>query len=206
MRSLKLSGSVLAIAAALGFWSAAALAGPNDAVFPNYAVSYYSGNAAGNPDETVRVVNTGFIGDPDSPTGDICVNFYIFDANQEMNECCSCMETANALLTASVQTNLTANPLTGIVQRTGVIKVTATVPVATPPTCDARVLANLPTKAVLRAWASHLNPAPAGIAVTEEQLANTALSFNEAFDLAQDCTDTMELGSGKGVCTCPALK
>jgi hypothetical protein len=205
MRPLKVFGTLLVVGAAVGFWSKASLAGTNDLrIFPNYAVTYFSGNVSTNPDETVRAVNTGFIGDPDMPSGDICVNYYVFDAHQEMKECCSCLDTANGLLVSSVQRNLTANPLTGGAVTVGVIKVTATLPTGTPPTCDPTKLASLPTGLVLRAWSSHLNPAPSGIQVTEEELANTPLSFNEAADLAQDCAETIELGSGQGVCSCPA--
>ena len=206
MRPLKLLGTLLMFSAALGLWGTASSAQTTNPVIEmhNYAVTYFSGNKSSNPDETLRVVNTGDIGDVDLPSGDICVNVYVFDANQEMTECCSCPDSANGMLTFSVQKNLTANTLTSIPLPTGVIKVTASVP-GSGGTCSPTTLANLPAEDVLAAWQSHLNPAPSGISVTEDELATVPLSLSEATDLTQDCTDAIELGSGHGVCTCPAI-
>lgn len=202
MRPLKLLGTFLAISVALIFWSRLSLAQPAPPMVNDYAVTYFSGNTSGNPDETLRVINTGFLGDPDMPTGDICANVYVFDATQELTECCSCQVSANGMLTFSVQSNLTANSVTGHVAPTGVIKVTAN-PV--PPTgCNATASGPiLPSEQVFGAWMSHLNPATAGKNVTEEELTDRPLSPSELGDLQQDCAAALELGSGQGACTCP---
>ena len=181
--------------------------------FPNYAVTYFSGNSAGMPDGTVRVVNTGLIGDPLNPNGDanICVNFYVFDTSQELGECCSCLETADALLQASVQNQLTANPLTGAVPHAGVIKITATYPSKDSSgdytQCSPISYGILPTNDVMAGFASHLQAASAGaVAVTETNLINRPLSWNEFNTLRSECYFAGILGSGQGSCTCPVEK
>jgi len=202
MKSLKLLGTMLLIGLTVGFFSKLSFAqAPPPPMMPNYAVTYFSGNSSAHPDETLRVINIGAVGDVDLPTGDICVNVYVFDAAQELQECCSCPVSANGMLTYSVQSNLTANSLTGTAPTTGVIKVTASL---VPPTgCSAETPGTLPSVDVLAAWMSHLNPAPSGISVTEDELATRPLSPSEAADLIQDCSDAIELGSGKATCTCP---
>src|SRR5271169_1387978 len=181
--------------------------------FPNYAVTYFSGNSAGLPDQTVRVVNTGLIGGPLNPDGDanICVNFYVFDTIQELGECCSCLETADALLVVSVQNALTANPLTGKVPPAGVIKITATYPSRDSSgdytQCSPISYGILPTNDVLAGFASHLQATTAGaVAVTETNLINRPLSWNEFNTLRSECYFAGILGSGQGSCTCPVEK
>jgi hypothetical protein len=81
----------------------------------------------------IDITNTGALGaDPFGPnsgtTGRICVNFYVFTADEQETECCSCPVTPNGLehITAS---DLTSNPGNGIVPTLGlVIKLLATVP------------------------------------------------------------------------------
>jgi hypothetical protein len=181
--------------------------GRNIKCLPNYAVTYYTNNAPGLPDESVRVVNTGLIGDPLNPDGnaDICVNFYVFDTSQELSECCSCLETADALLVASVQNNLTANPLTGVHNKAGVIKITATYPTSSG--CSPTSYGILPTNEVMAGFGSHLQPATVGVSPTETNLINRPLSWNELNSLQSSCDFAANvLGSGQGTCTCPALK
>ena len=50
------------------------------------------------------------------------------------SECCACLSTPNGLRTLSVKSNLTSNPLTGVVPNNVVIKLIATTPVGSP--CD----------------------------------------------------------------------
>jgi len=107
-----------------------------------YYTDYYSNNFPGSaPDQIVRIINSGQGGTPlTAPTGNICANFYVFDNNQEMIECCSCVLTPNELASASVQTQLTSGvasiPLTGITPSAGVIKIVLTQPSAAVTSCD----------------------------------------------------------------------
>ena len=148
--------SILAVALLLGVISATALAQDNS----TYAVTYYSNaNTAGAPDATVRVINDGDTG------GTLCAAFYVFDDSQEMQECCSCPVTADGLISESVNRYLLANSLTSFVNVKGVIKVVSTTPNSG--VCD-------PTKgaatAGIRGWATHIQRATSGFAITETEL------------------------------------
>ncbi len=173
-----------------------------------YTVDYYSNaNTAGAPDATVRVINPGTSDDPGSKgkaAEDLCAQIYVFDANQEMSECCGCFISANGLLTLSVNNNLTAKPLLGAKLHTGVIKIVSTT-VPKSGICDPTGIStpeNL--DATLRAWATHIEKGLGtsySILLGESQAAG--LGNGENFDLTEDCTVLMELGSGAGTCTCP---
>src|SRR6201984_848863 len=82
-----------------------------------YKLNYFSNNVAGAPDATVRIDNPGLT------YGNLCAMVYVFDADQQLSECCGCVETHNGLRTISVRRDLTSNPLTGPVSTNGVIKV-----------------------------------------------------------------------------------
>ena len=177
-----------------------------------YTVDYYANaNTATAPDATVRIINPGTTDDPNhvgTEAEDLCAQIYVFDANQEMSECCGCIVTANGLLTLSVNNNLTANPLLGAKLHTGVIKIeTTTLPVGGG-LCDPRghrggvVEFLVPT---LRAWATHIqNKVGTAYPITEGESQAAGLGDGEATDLAEDCTVLKELGSGAGTCNCPA--
>ncbi len=72
-----------------------------------FGVDYFANNTtAGAPDGTVRINNPG------TTNGNLCAMIYVFDNDQEMNECCGCITTPDGLRTLSVKNNLTNNPLT----------------------------------------------------------------------------------------------
>ncbi len=146
---------------------------------------------------TVRIINTGQIGSPiDVGTrhGTVCANIYVFDANQEMLECCSCPITANGLLTMDVAAQLLNQPLTGVTPDAGVVKVVAdtgcnptsvTSPV---PHALAACIVKILDKASPKLVESCLAPAP--------------LQNQEAAFLGNACSFVLYLGSGKGLCAC----
>jgi hypothetical protein len=180
--------SILAIALVLGVVSGTALAQDNS----TYAVAYYSNaNTTGAPDATVRVINDGDTG------GTLCAAFYVFDDSQEMQECCSCPVTADGLISESVNRYLLANSLTSFVNHRGVIKVVSTAPNSG--VCD-------PTKgaatAGIRGWATHIQRATSGYAITETELHDANLASAELAGLQQFCSFEIILGSGRGTCTC----
>jgi hypothetical protein len=180
--------SLLAIALVLGVVSGTALAQDNS----TYAVTYYSNaNTAGAPDATVRVINDGDTG------GTLCAAFYVFDDSQEMQECCSCPVTADGLIAESVNRYLLSNSLTSFVNVKGVIKVVSTN--APSGSCD-------PTKgsptAGIRGWATHIQRATSGYAITETELHDANLAASELAGLQQFCSFEIILGSGRGTCTC----
>jgi hypothetical protein len=180
--------SIVAIALVLGVASATAVAQDSS----TYAVTYYSNaNTAGAPDATVRVINDGNTG------GSLCAAFYVFDDSQEMQECCSCPVTADGLIAESVNRYLLSNSLTSFVNVRGVIKVVSTN--APSGSCD-------PTKgsptAGIRGWATHIQRATSGYAITETELHDANLSAAELAGLQQFCSFEIVLGSGRGTCTC----
>jgi hypothetical protein len=164
-----------------------------------YTVDYYSNaNTTGAEDGTVRIINPGTTSKSASEAADLCALIYVFDANQEMSECCGCFLSANGLLTLSVNNNLTSNPLLGTLLHTGVIKIVSSVN-ANP--CDPTKITPTPT---LRAWATHIqNKVGTAFPETEGESQAATLGVGEQADLAEDCTVLEELGSGAGVCSCP---
>src|SRR6202011_4517922 len=72
-----------------------------------FQVNYFANNTGAGPDETVRIDNPGLT------YGNLCAMIYVFAADQQLAECCGCVETHNGLRRLSVRANLTATPLTG---------------------------------------------------------------------------------------------
>jgi hypothetical protein len=64
-------------------------------------VDYFSNaNTSGAPDATVRLTNPG------TAAGNMCASMFVFDENQELTECCSCLLTPDGLRTLSVNVDL----------------------------------------------------------------------------------------------------
>ncbi len=158
-----------------------------------FRINYFSNNVAGAPDATVRIDNPGLT------YGNLCAMIYVFDADQQLSECCGCVETHNGLRTLSVKTNLTSNPLTGVVSKTGVIKVVSAAVNNSP--CDPT--ANVAPKANLRVWATHIqNPVGSAYPVTETESSDSFLGATELANLQAQCAFVGILGSGQGICSC----
>src|SRR5271170_1362376 len=76
-----------------------------------YQVGYAANLNIG--DSTVNFSNDGVNGGPLSgTTGNICVNTYVFDPEEEEISCCACLVTPNALNSLSAQQDLNSNNLT----------------------------------------------------------------------------------------------
>jgi hypothetical protein len=155
-------------------------------------VDYFANaNTAGAPDGTVRLTNPG------TAAGNVCANVFVFDASQELSECCSCELTPDGLRTLSVNTDLTHNPLTGVTLTGGVIKVVSTT--LTSGACPAYPYALNPIPA-LRAWATHIQNVT--FAETETASQDATLSTGEVARLDAECHAIALDGSGAGQCTC----
>jgi hypothetical protein len=158
-----------------------------------YKLNYFSNNAAPAPDATVRIDNPGLT------YGNLCAMIYVFDADQQLSECCGCVETHNGLRTLSVRKDLTSNPLTGRVSTTGVIKIVSAAVNNSP--CDPT--SNVSPKANLRAWGTHIqNAVGAAYPITETEFTDSTLGATELANLQAQCAFINILGSGQGVCTC----
>jgi hypothetical protein len=176
-----------------------------------YLVDHYSNNAGpgGPADQQVRLINFAAIGDPlTSPVGDLCASIYVFDANQEMVECCSCRITPNGLRTISVANNLTNNPVTSVVPVNGDIKILSSLADAStcnPVTSPAFTPDPVTLYRSLKGFGTHLltsGGTSQGTFITETNIPYVALNIGELGFLKQACQFARYLGSGKGVCTC----
>jgi len=158
-----------------------------------YKVNYFSNNAAPAPDATVRIDNPGLT------YGNLCAMVYVFDADQQLTECCGCVETHNGLRTLSVRSNLTSNPLTGVVSRNGVIKVVSAAVNNSP--CDPT--SNVTPKSNLRVWVTHIqNAVGTAWPITETESSDSTLGATELANLQAQCAFINILGSGQGICSC----
>jgi hypothetical protein len=158
-----------------------------------YKVNYFSNNIAAAPDATVRIDNPGLT------YGNLCAMIYVFDQDQQMTECCGCVETHNGLRTLSVKSNLTGNPLTGVVSKTGVIKIVSAAVNNSP--CDPT--SNVTPKSNLRAWTTHIqNAVGTTYPQTETENSDSTLGATELAELQAQCAFVNILGSGSGICSC----
>jgi hypothetical protein len=158
-----------------------------------YKLNYFSNNIAAAPDATVRIDNPGYT------YGNICAMIYVFDQDQQLSECCGCVETQNGLRTLSVKSNLTSNPLTGVVSKTGVVKIVSAAVNNSP--CDPT--SNVTPKMNIRAWATHIqNAVGTAYPITETEFTDSTLGATELANLQAQCAFINVLGSGQGVCSC----
>jgi hypothetical protein len=158
-----------------------------------YKVNYFSNNAAPAPDATVRIDNPGLT------YGNLCAMVYVFDFDQQLTECCGCVETHNGLRTLSVRRDLTSNPLTGRVSNNGVIKVVSAAVNNSP--CDPT--SNVKPTPNLRVWVTHIqNPVGAAFPITETESSDSTLGATELANLQAQCAFINILGSGQGICSC----
>jgi hypothetical protein len=158
-----------------------------------YKLNYFSNNAAPAPDATVRIDNPGLT------YGNLCAMVYVFDNDQQLTECCGCVETHNGLRTLSVRSNLTSNPLTGKVSNNGVIKIISAAVNDSP--CDPT--SNVSPKANLRAWGTHIqNAVGTAFPITETEYSDSTLGATELANLQAQCAFVNILGSGQGICSC----
>jgi hypothetical protein len=159
-----------------------------------FKVNYFSNNGVGTaPDATVRIDNPGLT------YGNLCAMIYVFDADQQLSECCGCVETHNGLRTLSVRRNLTSNPLTGVLSTNGVIKIVSAAVNNSP--CDPT--SNVKPTANLRAWGTHIqNAVGTAWPITETESSDSTLGATELANLQAQCDFVNILGSGHGICSC----
>jgi hypothetical protein len=154
-------------------------------------VDYFANaNTAGAPDATVRLTNPG------TAPADVCADIFVFDPEQELSECCSCLLTPDGLRTLSVNTDLTKNPLTGVTLNTGAIKIVSAK--LSDGKCPLPVIIN--STPALRAWVTHIQDS--SFAITEDAAQDAIFSSGEVGRLVSECQGVNIVGSGSGVCTC----
>lgn len=163
-------------------WATTVAPPPADTLKIDY---FANANSAGAPDGTVRVTN------PNTNGGNIFAAIYVFDPNQELSECCTCVLTPDGLVTLSVNHDLTSNPLTGVDLTTGLIKMVS----STGPSASRLV----PTPAI-RSWGTHIQNS--NFSETETASQDATFSATEETRLNSECAAIQLDGSGHGICTC----
>ena len=157
----------------------------------SFKVDYFSGAHNNNwvgSEGTVRITNVGTDIGKGNPSGDMAAGIFVFDPNQELTECCYCEITPDGLLTLSINNDLTANPLTGNLLTSGVIKILGFSLSGT-------------LAPGIRAWATHIQTT--GV-TTETAFSDATLSAGELNRLGQQCNFIVNEGSGAGICQCGA--
>jgi hypothetical protein len=158
-----------------------------------YRVEYFANaNTSGAPDATLRLDNDG------SAERDLCADIFVFDTNEEMSECCSCLETPDGLRTLSVNNDLTSRPLTSAILPAGVIKIVAAA--TTGGTCPVPTHITLVSGGEIQSWATHIQNSTFAITEAVSQVSN--LSSAEESLLAKECGAIDKVGSGNGLCSC----
>ena len=196
----------LAGCAALAFMAVAAPLASGQ-VSDVYLISSFANNGnTFNAAQPIYIVNPG----GDSEGSSVCAAIYVFDNTQEMLECCSCRISNNGLLTLTVK-DLTSNPVTAVVPKSGVIKIVSS---AYEGACDATSITPQPR---LRAWMVNLQVAtipppiiffpPQGTSTPSPVLSVTAfdqstLGTAEQSFLPLACA--FEQSFNRGKCSCPA--
>jgi hypothetical protein len=181
------SASRLLLLGALAFMFVFAFSGVASAQ-DNYRVTYFDNNGVtGAPDAYIHIVNP--------QAGALCADIYVWRADQELSECCSCPITTNGLLTLRVS-QLTSNPG----DHAGApVSGSITIISDSSATCDPTAPA---PAADLRAWATHVNvdTATSGYDVTETEALDTPLSTGEQTEASSRCGFIRVNGSGAGRC------
>jgi hypothetical protein len=166
----------------------------------SYVVSYFANaHTAGAPDGTLALVNDGNVSDA-STAGDLCAAIYVFDDNENMQECCSCRVTPNGYLSLSINSNLTANNPPNKTLHRGVIKILSSAPSGG--ACDPTT-ANAHIHGGIHGWLTHIEKVGTGFDHSTEDLKDSTLGASETGDLAEDCSLIRSHGNGvTGVCSC----
>jgi hypothetical protein len=201
---MKNMGIVLSLALATMALAGNALAQGDKSV--SFTTFYTNANIAGAPDSTLRLINDGDSG------GNLWASFYVFDDSQELQECCSCVVSADGLLSESVNNELLANPLTGKVNHVGQIHVISSStqgPVNNTPAAGLHGTATWDiaqnTKDVSSSSSSKsavVSNAVNQYLALEHPLSDANLTSGEQTNLQNLCSYAITLGSGAGVCSC----
>jgi hypothetical protein len=158
-----------------------------------YRVDYFANaTTSGFPDATLRLDNDGSAADQN-----LCADIFVFNSNEEISECCSCLETPDDLLTLDININLLSNPANGVAVSNGVIKIVAAA--ATNGECLFPIHINLVPDAEIQGWATHIQD---NGTLTEAPSQVSDLSSAEQRKLGELCDAIFVTDSGTGVCSC----
>jgi hypothetical protein len=187
---------------------------PNPAVTDAYQIGYAANLNIG--DSVLNLSNTGVNGA--NEVGNLCVNVFVMDAQEEQIACCSCLVTPDGLNSFSVKNDLIANTLTAAVPTSVVIKLISSCPAldtkGNATICNASQLLTLTPVAFataqtsvdlgagMRAWGTTLefNSSLGNYSLVNVPYLPSALSQSELTTLTRTCGFIQQVGSGYGVC------
>ena len=197
--------------AAIVLCSIVAFAQPADLPFQ---VRYASNLNIG--DSVINITNTGASSTVAFPTqnGNLCVNVYTFDRNEELISCCSCLVTPDALVSLSARNDLISNTLTPGVPTSIVVKLLSSLGGTTAASCNASTVTATGVPATpnlvapgLAAWGTTLHALPVTpgtpattYGVTETAFTPATLSAAELARITGLCAFIQTNGSGFGIC------
>jgi len=140
-------------------------------------------------------------------TGNICANLYVFDNQEELLWCCSCIITPDETIGFSLQKDILSNPLTTIATGSVTVKLVGTAAGTGTGGCfQSAALQGTPTLVPgLLAWGTtpHLINQAAGQTTyfeTETPFLPAQLSAGEETSLATKCAGILGNGTGYGTC------
>lgn len=191
---------VAALAGVLALGSIALAALPAAAQSDVFFVNHFDTNGG---DGVVRAINPTFTGTT-LPNGIVCEMIYVFDAHEELQECCGCPVTNNGLRTISTINDLTKNPLTGpnTPMKTGVIKIVSAAANPSPAWGICNPAGSVSPTETLRAFSTHSYNGGATAGITETEFEEADLSSAELSTLTGTCGFIHTNGTGSGICTC----
>jgi hypothetical protein len=155
----------------------------------------------------VNISNDGANGGFDPNTGgggNICVNVYTFDPQEEEIACCACLVTPDGLNSLSAKNDLIGNTLTSAIPSSVVIKLVSSTPAGDTTgaltVCNPATVAGTTTGTL--AWGTTLEPAvsPGTYGVINVPFLNGNLSPSEMSGLSTVCGFLQSNGSGFGIC------
>ncbi len=161
-------------------------------VEPAALINYFTRSNTPGGDQTLRITNSGMAGE------NLCAMIYVFAPDQQLTECCGCQITSNGLLTLSLTTDLTSNPLTGTKLTTGTVQIVPADETSNP-NCDPSSFVPAGT---LSAWETHLQTDPSSPTITETRSEAVRVRADNLGMLQGECQFIRTLGSGHGTCTC----
>lgn len=163
-------------------------------------------------DSVVNLSNDGVQGgfDPNKGgAGNLCVNVYAFDPQEEEVACCSCLVTPDGLNSISPKSDLISNTLTPAIPSSIVIKLVSSTPAANATgaltVCNPSMV-TVPAIGML-AWGTTLEPAASAgtYGPVNVPFINGNLSPSELTSLAEVCAFNQSNGTGFGICNSCAL-
>ncbi|HEV3334509.1 MAG TPA: hypothetical protein VG096_26155 [Bryobacteraceae bacterium] len=165
-----------------------------------YQVHYFPN--PGQAGTAVNITNNGAnVGNVSDPTGTICANVYVFDANSpaELVACCACPIVAHGLAHLSGKGDLIDNTLTPAVPTSITVAIYATLDTGT---CDA-TNPGLTSVSGLREWGTTLHAlptTPVTYAMTETEFSDGPLSTADLNNFSATCGFIKADGSSFGIC------